>query len=118
MNVNQINEMMGCRMSVSPENVKVGMMATMFVGSDRYAMVVVAHPSTNRIDVEYYSKSVHGDIHVINGIEYANVNSDEHYDSFQYSYRKNYRWMPVGSDMWGTCSIHVGKGEEYIDPSF
>lgn len=35
MNVNQINEMIGCRMSVSPENVKVGMMATMFAGSDR-----------------------------------------------------------------------------------
>lgn len=118
MNVNQFNEMIGCRMSISPADVKVGMMATMFVGSDRYAMVVVGHPSKNRIEVEHYLKSVHGSIHVENGIEYANVKSDEHYDSYPYSYRKNGCWMPVGVDMWGTCSVHVGKGDEYRDPNF
>ena len=48
---NQLNEAMNCRMSITPENVVPGMMATMYVGSDRYKKIVVAHPTKNTIIV-------------------------------------------------------------------
>lgn len=125
---NQLNEAMSCKLSVNPESVKVGMMATMYAGSDRYMMIVVAHPNKNSIVVEHYDYSLHGQIKTINGIEFADASGynerEIHAQKFDghagadYTWRKNNRWMPKGCGMWGTCSVHVGKGDEYRDPNF
>lgn len=143
---NQLNEAMNCRMSITPENVVPGMMATMYVGSDRYKKIVVAHPTKNTIIVEWYDEEIHGPVAVHDGVEFANPANFEERDKFYnerckakdkgygateeelakttytlgstFSWRRNNRWMPKGSGMWETGAIHVGKGDEYRDPDF
>ena len=143
---NQLNEVMNCRMPVSPETVVPGMMATQYVGSDRYKLIVVAHPTKNTIITERYDEKVHGPVSVVDNVEFASpANFEERDRKFNeyhkardkeygatdeelknvtytlgetFSWRKNNRWMLKGSGMWGTCAVHVGKGDEYIDPDF
>ena len=130
--VNELNEVMNCKKSVT-ENIVPGMGATMFCGSDRYAMVVVEVVSPKKIKVAYADdfeekfvtdeNGVHmlpeeflselkelGDYHVNAGHSRGFLHT--------YTYRKNGRWMPAGHGMWETCSIHVGKAESYRDLSF
>lgn len=128
---NEVNEVMNCKKSVKSAIVP-GMGATMYVGSDRYAMVVVDVISDKKIKVTYldddYDKLVEKD-----GIDYLPEEYLNHYREFgeydpilghshgllhTYTLRKNGRWMPMGSEMWGTCSIHIGKANNYMDPSF
>jgi len=110
---------------------KVGMVATMFVGSDRYAMVVTEVFNNKKIKVTYID---HEDMNSIivneNSSDYLPDNVMNKYASINdnrtgwegvgsvYTYRKNKRWMPHGEDCWGTCSIHLGKAENYRDPNF
>lgn len=118
---NMINEVMNChRSELIPE---VGMTATMYVGSDRYAMVVTKVITPKKIHVNHLF-DMHEDKLIIGptGIEYLPGELVKHYSSHPdyivYTYRKNGRWMPQGQGCWGTCSIHLGEAENYRDPSF
>ena len=130
MHYNMVNEVMSAEMSST--NPVVGMCATMFVGSDRYAMVVteVINKKKIRVDhmnIEHYNGEKRKDdsgaefipLHKMNA--YAEVN-DECTSIVPcgqiYTYRKNKRWMPAGSGLWETCSIHLGKADNYRDPNF
>lgn len=130
MHYNLLNECMSCEMSSTSPS--VGMCATMFVGSDRYAMVVTEVINKKKIRVDHmtdedYNGEKHSDqngadfVPIFNMNKYARVN-DEH-TGFEstgqiYTYRKNKRWMREGDDCWGTRSIHLGKADNYMDPSF
>ena len=132
----ELNEVMNCKKSVKSDIVP-GMGATMYAGSDRYAMVVVEVISPKKIKVTYVDDFENKFITDENGndiLPEEYMNELRNYDDYSpmaghshgllhgflhtYTFRKNGRWMPMGSEMWGTCSIHVGKAESYMDPSF
>lgn len=132
---NMLNECMNAKKSVT--NPVIGMVATMFVGSDRYAMVVTEVYNKNKIKVAHMSDSDYKSYQnstnkytLKNGADVINFNNlndyiiiNEDRTDFEtagkiYTYRKNKRWMPSGDGMWGTCSIHLGKAETYLDPCF
>ena len=128
----EINEVMNCKASVK-DSIKVGMGATMFCGSDRYAMVVTEVCSPKKIKVahlldKHEDKLIldENDIHMLPEKyleEYKKFVPDEFgyrgfYVPIVYTLRKNGRWMPAGSGMWETCSVHIGYAENYRDPSF
>lgn len=130
MHYNLLNECMSCRKSITkPE---IGMAATMFVGSDRYAMVVteVINDKTIRVehlkdeDEEKYLILGMDDVQRLDPRRIGNyVYLDIHENKIMpygtvYTYRKNKRWMPKGQDCWGTCSVHLGVADSYRDPSF
>jgi hypothetical protein len=55
--------------------------------------------------------------------DYKQFTPDEYgYKGFNcsrtYTLRKNGRWMEEGKGMWETSSIHIGKAENYRDPSY
>lgn len=132
--INELNEAMNCKASVK-NSIMPGMGATMFVGSDRYAMVVTKVLTPKKILVCHVM-----DGHVSefkeneNGImilpeDYLKVysahdvkdkwgNFISYHRPIEYTLRKNGRWMPKGSGLWGTSSIHIGHAENYRDPSF
>lgn len=132
--INKINEVMNCKASVKNDIVP-GMGATMFVGSDRYAMVVtkvitpkkimVAHLrdedvdklNTNENGIDILPKDILKFYFSQNETDNWGYPLSYHY-SIEYTLRKNGRWMPKGKGMWETCSIHIGKAENYRDPSF
>ena len=129
---NEVNEVMNCKMALT-ENLKPGMGATMYCGSDRYAMVVVDVVSPKHIKVAHVTDE---DVHSFlsdGGIDVMPENILEKYKSLKdwepacgqtyyvklpYTLRKNGRWMPKGKGMWETCSIHIGKADSYTDPDF
>ena len=103
--INEINEAMSCKVSVK-NNVVAGMVGTMFVGSDRYPIVVATVFSPKHIKIAdlpnaYLSKFI-SKVHELT----------------DYTLRKNGRWMPKGEGMWGTCSVHLGHADSYLDPDF
>ena len=128
--VSMINEVMSCKMSVTEP--KLGMCATMFVGSDRYAMVVTEVLAKDKIRVDYmedediksekYTDENGAEyVPVFNMCKYAKVNDEQTGFTSRgkiYTLRKNHRWMPKGESLWGCSAIHLGKAEEYRDPSF
>ena len=129
---NCLNEIMSCQAS-EKNNIEIGMAATEFVGSDRYAMIVteVLGPKkikVTRMDDEDYKdlKNYTDDknIQIIRGtrlMKYAVITADgKHWEGTGtiYTLRKNGRWMPEGEGLWGTCSIHLGHAETYLDPCF
>ena len=127
MHYNMVNEAMNAKKSVINPEVRMG--ATMFVGSDRYAMVVTHVLSPKRIVVAHifdcheniFEKDENGIEWMPKDVMNMYFNSDKPYNYHEghvYTYRKNKRWMPLGDDMWGTGSIHVGHAENYRDPSF
>lgn len=114
---NMINEVMSAKKSLSTPF--PGLAATMFCGSDRYAMVVTKVYTPKKIEVSHvYSENefvTHN-----NGIQTMPEETLQKYidNGITYTYRKNKRWMPAGSGLWETCSVHLGNAEEYRDPSF
>ena len=118
---NMINEIMSCQKSIH-ENIKPGMCATLFVGSDRYACVVIKVKSDKKIYIAHLStEDYEHNLEIIDNVQYLIPEELEKYDintAIPYSYRKNHRYMPVGQDMWGTCSIHIGYADNYLDPNF
>ena len=111
------------------KNIKVGMAATMFVGSDSYAMVVTEVISQKKIRLSHmmdedYSTLNEND----NNIQMLSKNQMKKYIyvtdtsiipiGVVYSYRKNKRWIAEGSGLWETGGIHLGHATEYRDPSF
>lgn len=130
--VNELNEAMNCKASVKNE-ITSGMCGTMYVGSDRYAVVVTEVISPKKIKVahmldeheQYIRQNDNGaDILSPEFVEvYAQFVPDQWgYCGFHvpriYTLRKNGRWMPAGKGMWETCSVHIGHAENYRDPSF
>ena len=130
--VNELNEAMNCKASVKNESTS-GMCGTMYVGSDRYAVVVTEVISPKKIKVahmldeheQYIRQNDNGaDILSPEFVEvYAQFVPDQWgYCGFHvpriYTLRKNGRWMPAGKGMWETCSVHIGHAENYRDPSF
>ena len=129
---NEVNEVMNCKKSVK-NSIKPGMGATMYCGSDRYAMVVTEVISPKTIKVAH-CLDAHEDKFVEdeNGIEMLPIEMVEEYKKFvpdkygycgfnvprTYTLRKNGRWMPKGAGMWETRSIHIGCADSYRDPSF
>lgn len=126
-----INEVMSCEIS-KKDNIEIGMAATMYVGSDRYAMVIteilgpkkvrVAHMDhTDYEEIENYTE---GNVQILRGtrmIKYAKISDDgKRWEGTGkiYTLRKNGRWMAEGDGLWGTCSVHIGKADNYRDPSF
>ena len=117
-----INEIMSCEMSVTPT---VGMLGTMYVGTDRYAVMCTKVSSPKRVKVVtlYNFESIPADcFEKKDGIEYMKKeyfdNNFSNDDGLPYSFRKNGRWMPMGLSAWGTCSIHFGVADPYQDPCF
>lgn len=132
--VNELNEAMNCKASVK-NDIFPGMGATMFVGSDRYAMVVTSVLSPKRITVSHVMDGHMNEFKTNeNGIMilpedclevYASHDVKDkwgqyisYYHPIEYTLRKNGRWMRKGDGMWGTSSIHIGHAENYRDPSF
>ena len=130
MHYNLLNECMSCEMSST--NPSVGMCATMFVGSDRYAMVVTEVINKKKIRVDYMEDSHYNEAKTTDesGADfipaykmnvYTQINDDRTSIVPRgqiYTYRKNKRWMRECDSCWGTCSIHLGKADNYRDPSF
>ena len=129
---NEVNEVMNCKASVKNQ-ILPGMGATMFVGSDRYAMVVVEVVSPKSIKVVHIEDADESSFVEQNDIQMMPENVLEKYKNLKdytpgcgqsfyvklpYTLRKNGRWMPKGKGMWETGSIHVGCAENYRDPSF
>lgn len=128
MHYNQLNEFMNPHMTGNP--IEPGMPATMYVGSDRYAMIVREVKSPKRIVVSHMHNA-HYDQYIKDPGKFDGKAVLEAYNKFdefygpenyyrgtEYSLRKNGRWMPVGAGMWDTCSLQVGEAENYRDPSF
>lgn len=121
-----INEVMSCSKSLTEP--KVGMGATMFVGSDRYAMVVTEVLTPKKIKVTHIDDADEDKFVTIDGVmflpddnmkKYLDL-SDGHglFNNRVYTYRKNHRWMPQGEGCWGTSAIHLGHAENFMDPCF
>lgn len=121
-NFHLIQESMGVKVS-SKETPVVGLCGTMFVGSDRYAVVVTEVCTPKKVKVRNLPWKFDDLVETKKGLQYVKT---EHLDSiineqgtpFTYTLRKNNRWMPKGKDCWGTCSIHFGHAQNYQDPSF
>lgn len=124
-----LNEVMNSRVSMK-NNIMVGLAATEFVGSDRYACVVTDVISDKKIRIapmtyeDYASLNENDTLQYLETsrmINYIDLTEDgKHIQPIGtiYTLRKNGRWMPEGSGLWGTCSIHLGHAENYRDPSF
>lgn len=131
MHINVVNEAMGVKKSINT-GIKVGMGATMFVGSDEYPMVITEVISNKKIRVAHmHDGDYECNKHITtNGIEFI---PNEHMYKYVrvndtatnivpigeiFTLRKNGRWMKEGAGLWETGGIHIGKAEEYMDPSF
>ena len=126
--VSMINEVMGVRRSET-ENIKVGMAATKFVGSDSYAMVVTEVISPKKIRVSHMMNEDYSTLNENdNDVQILSTEQMKKYVYVTdttiipigevYSYRKNYRWIAEGCGLWETGGIHLGHATEYRDPSF
>jgi hypothetical protein len=123
-----INEMMGCR--CSNQTPEIGMTATQFVGSDRYAYVVTEVISSKKIKVarmdddDYKLLNENDPLQILDVtlmMKYVKRTEDKcHWEGSGkiYTLRKNGRWMPEGMGLWETCSIHLGHADNYMDPCF
>ena len=129
---NQVNEFMNGKIALT-KDIEPGMVATMFCGSDRYAMVVtevispktikIAHMHDEFVNDIIYNKDGIGKVSDVIVNIYKGYEPDENgYCHFYvpqiYTLRKNGRWMPKGQNMWGTSSVMIGKAENYRDPEF
>ena len=116
-----INEVMNTRVDETP---KVGMPATIFVGSDRYAMIVLEVLSPKRAIITHMQDDDY-DEYEKNPEAFDGEAVIEKYKSIEpqckgmeYTLRKNGRWLPKGSGLWDTSSARFGAAENYMDPCF
>ena len=121
-----------CTFSLHNSNLYVGLCGTMFVGSDRYPIVITEVISQKEVRVEDmhdidYSNNMRKDDndndYLTNDTmrNYAKVNPDR--TGFVsigdiYKLRKNGRWIKKGHGLWETGAVHFGCADEYRDPSF
>ena len=116
-----INEVMNTQADDTP---KVGMPATLFVGSDRYAMIVREVKSPKRVIVCHMHDTDYAEYEK-NPDAFDGVKALEKYDLFssyyqgtEYTLRKNGRWLPKGCGLWATGSVRFGAADNYRDPCF
>ena len=116
-------------------NVEPGMLSTMYIGSDRYCYLVIAHPTRNTIIVDFFNKKP-GNYYIDDdGIEYAtndclksaeswwdtiNSNPDEDYTRRRHIFTwraKAKAWFRKGNS--ALCGgLVIGQGNDYRDPDF
>lgn len=129
--VSMIGEVMGVKKSDN-SNLYVGLCGTMFVGSDRYPIVIteIISPKSVRVthmwDIDYSNnmrKDDNGNDFLITDVmrNYVKVNPNR--TGFVsvgdiYKLRKNGRWIKEGRGLWETGAVHFGRADEYRDPSF
>lgn len=113
---------------------KVGMLATMYVGGDRYAMIIVKVLTKNRIVCFNLYELKDFEIKTINGIQYYNGDpeliyyknishlNDDMYNDFinehTYTKRHNGTWREINHGIHDGCGLTLGIGENYFDPDF
>lgn len=116
-----INEVMN---TCADETPKLVMPATMFVGSDRYAMIVLEVKSPKRIIVAHMHNTDYAEYEknpeAFNGEEAIKKYHlfTSYYEGKEYTLRKNGRWLPKGFGLHDTCGIILGTAENYRDPCF
>lgn len=115
-----IGEVMNTKVDVKPE---VGMGATMFVGSDCYAMIVTKVHSSKNVEVahvpdEYLDRFSVDENGVMRLSEELALKIYNNFGSEKFSKRKNGRWLPKGASLWSTGAVRFGHAENYRDPSF
>lgn len=129
--VSMIGEVMGVKKSDNA-NLYVGLAGTMFVGSDRYAVVIteVISPKSVRVadmhDIDYSNNLCKDD----NGNDFLTNDTMRNYVKVNpnrtgfvsigdtYKLRKNGRWIREGRGLWETGAVHFGHADVYMDPSF
>lgn len=108
---------------MNPEIITVGTTGTQYVGSDRYARVVVGILSPKRILVShmhdddyrnYKLGRIDGEIMAKSG-KYGE--DAGFFAPSIFSLRKNGKWYPAGSRGY-TGAFYPGEAENYIDRSF
>ena len=128
---NMLNEAMNCSKSIK-EYLVPGIGATMYCGSDRYAMVVTEVLTPKKIKIAHLLDKHEDKLITKNGLQFLPNEYLEEYKKFVpdkygycgfhvpiiYTLRKNGRWMPQGSGLWETRSVHIGEAENYRDPCF
>ena len=109
---------------MNPEEVKIGTVGTLGVGSDSYAMVVVGKPSPKRILIShmydddyrnYKLGRIDGEIMVKSGRYNKNAGF---FAPTIFSLRKNGRWYLKGTSSKYTGAFCPGEAENYRDLSF
>ena len=129
--VSMIGEVMGVQKSDN-SNLYVGLCGTMFVGSDRYAIVITEVISDKEIRIadmhdEDYERNIKKDSNMNDCLypdimrKYARLNEERTKfcsDGDIYKLRKNGRWIKKGRGLWETGGVHFGKAENYMDPDF
>lgn len=107
---------------------QIGMVGTMFVGSDRYVVccnTVLSNKKCGLVVVhEISEKNIHKYIKKDNeSVEFLTDNAFNELvpgnDTIYYSLRKNGVWYPVGNKIAPGCSgVKFGFANPYMDPSF
>lgn len=122
--VSCLNEVMACRVSIK-DDIKVGLAATQFVGSDRYAMVVTEVITARKIRVAPMLNEDYREISDTKPIQRLEAEKMVKYVTREgkpsgeiYTLRKNGRWIREGEWLWRTGAVHLGYAETYLDPSF
>ena len=136
---NMVNEAMNLKAIETPQ---VGMVATMFCGSDRWPMVCTEVLAKNKVRAELMadsdytfvsannSKYLPGD-RLFTRNYFRELDDSSSYVTINgkavkrleprgkiYTLRKNHRWMEVGHDMWSVGGVNFGHADEYRDPDF
>lgn len=136
---NMVNEVMNLKAIETPQ---VGMVGTMFCGSDRWPMVCTEVLSKNKVraemmaDADYTFVSANNSKYLPDDRLFSRnyfIETDES-SSYKvsngkvvkkleargkvYTLRKNHRWMEAGHDMWSVGGVHFGHADEYRDPDF
>lgn len=97
-----------------------GTVGTLYVGSDRYPMLVTAKITEKRIRVAHMS---HEDYQYIEAGSYTGIDLIQSgtYDPDKctiYTKRKNGYWYPMGASSKHTGALILGEADYYQDPSF
>ena len=106
------------------EEVKIGTVGTLGVGSDTYAMVVVGKPSPKRILVAHMRDDDYRNYKLgrIDGqimAESGRYGEDAgYYAPSVFSLRKNGGWYLKGTSSKYTGAFWPGEAENYRDPNF
>jgi len=136
---NMVNEAMNLKSIETPQ---VGMVGTMFCGSDRWPMVCTEVLGKKKVratmmsDADYTFVSANNAKFVpddrlfsnnyfeeIPGREECTLSNGKVVKPLRargkiYTLRKNHRWMEAGHDMWMVGGVHFGHADEYRDPDF
>lgn len=104
---------------------KVGLMGTMFVGSDEYPVVIVDVISKKKVNVVImYENDYDQDVTIdscgndIYKYDTNDLKVDLGNRMLTYTLRKNNRWVREHDGLWSCGAVVFGKANKYIDPNF